>query len=154
MLIQAVIFVSGIASALKACPGNSAPYRGSLQLGIHSFINGEMFLPYFTIINYKNSCYLQAEQASFGTFLKMAITDGYYFTIKEKTTIDPNTGISSTEGDYAVLYFKNFQAGGTNAGTPDDNIHMGPIYPIPGTPPMEDPTQIRDAFGKLGEYAG
>jgi hypothetical protein len=82
----------------------------------------------------------------------MANSDGYYFTIKEKTSIDPNTGIGSTEGDYAVLYFKKFEVGGTNAGqTPDAIVPMAPIYPLGGAPPLEDPVRIKDSFGKLGE---
>ena len=77
----------------------------------------------------------------------MANIDGYYFTVALQTTVDPNSGISTTLGKNSVLYYKNFKAGGTNDGeTPDDNIEMAPTYPHGGTPPDHDPATIDDGF--------
>lgn len=76
----------------------------------------------------------------------MANTDGYYFIVAQKTTIDPNTGIGSTDGFDGVLYYKNFKAGGKNDGeTPDDTVQINPIYPhATEPPPAGDPATLTD----------
>jgi hypothetical protein len=73
--------------------------------------------------------------------------DGYYFTVALKTSVDPHSGISSSEGKNAVLWYKSFKAGGTNDGeTPDDTVTMAPIYPQGDLPADNDPATIDDGF--------
>jgi hypothetical protein len=72
------------------------------------------------------------------------MSDGYYFTVAERTTTDKN-GVGSTEGFDAVLYYKNFKAGGKNDNeTPDDNVTIFVIYPQGSTPPDQDPVPLND----------
>ena len=78
----------------------------------------------------------------------MANTDGYYFTVAEKNTVDPNTGMGTSEGKNAVLWYKNFKPGGKNDGeTPDDNVTMNSVYPHGQAPPDQDPVMLDDGFG-------
>jgi hypothetical protein len=79
----------------------------------------------------------------------MSYTDGYYFTVASKTTVDPVSGISTTDGNDAVLWYKNFKAGGKNDDdTPDDNVEMSPIYPFGHLPPENDPAALDDGHGR------
>ena len=75
----------------------------------------------------------------------MADTDGYYFTAAERTIINPDTEIATTEGKNAVLWYKNFKTGGKNDNEiPDDNVSMNVIYPQGDTPPQNDPAELDD----------
>jgi hypothetical protein len=74
--------------------------------------------------------------------------DGYYLTIASKTTVDPQTGISSTDGRNAILWYKNFKSEGKNDGeVPDFNVEAAPIYGLGGAPPINDPATLGDDFG-------
>jgi hypothetical protein len=84
----------------------------------------------------------------------MANTDGYYFTVATKTTIDPITGIGTIDGKNAVLWYKTYKSGGKNDGeTPDDIVTMNTIYPQGTAPPAQDPAILDDGFGNRSKYS-